>query len=107
VGCLPVTFRAVGLGKRVARARARERDPAATEMPFEDSIDYAAFTVNVFPDAAGGTLHALAALAARPDEVRRMQRALWEARARLDWTDLERGPFRLVMEALAARRAAR
>ena len=73
-------------------------------MPFDDQLDYTSFSINIPPTAIGSMRETLLAVAANRTRLRGMQRALWEARAALDWTDLsERGTFYRVVERLARR----
>lgn len=99
-GCIPVTFH------EELKARDEGGPDLRIHMPFDSIIAYSAFTLNVPPNAVMELPTLLAAAAANPGQLRRMQASLLSARAMLDWTDLESGPFRLVMEELARRRTA-
>ena len=77
-------------------------------MPFEDKIDYARFALNFEPTPTGvaHVASVLKAIASNRTHLRAMQRAMWEARPWLDWTDLSpRGTFHRILEQLAARKA--
>ena len=89
LGCLPVTFLSA---------------PQDLRMPFADEINYAAFSVNVAPDAISSVRERLRAIATNRSRLREMQRRLWNARQALDWTDLSsRGTFARILNRLANR----
>ena len=72
-------------------------------MPFDDAIDYGAFSLNIEPTAAGvvGMRDALLAVSTNRTRLRAMQKAMRSARSSLDWTDLsERGTFHRLLEEL-------
>lgn len=94
-GCLPVTF-------------APRPDPMPLRMPFEDHLDYSAFTVNVPPREIPQLKERLHAIASNRTHLRAMQRALWRVRSLFDWTDAsEHGAFHRTLEALHQRMASK
>ena len=83
LGCIPVTF-------------FPSPNPSPLAMPFESSLDYTTFSINVPPhQVANGLRPTLEAVATNRSRLRAMQRALWQhARPAFDYTDAsERGPF--------------
>ena len=92
LGCIPVTF--------LSSAQRRPR------MPFDsDGLDYARFSVNIPPGEIRMSLRSrLLAIAENRSALRGMQRALWEARPALDWSNLGRhGPFYRILQQLDKR----
>ena len=92
LGCIPVTF------------FPSPHNPSPLRRPFDDALDYAAFSVNVPPTQVAQALRpTLEAIAHNRTRLRAMQRALWEARPAFDWTDTsERGAlFRTLQDVLA------
>lgn len=92
LGCIPVTF--------LSSAQRRPR------MPFDtDGLDYTRFSVNIAPGEIRTSLRSrLLAIAGNRSALRGMQRALWEARPALDWSNLGRhGPFYRILQQLDKR----
>lgn len=91
LGCLPVTFSPAA-------------DPTPNRMPFDNSVHYDGFSINVPPDTIPMLRTLLVSLAANRTRLRAMQRALWHARPAFDWSDMSgRGAMAKTLEALAAR----
>ena len=104
LGCIPITFlphalptssrgagAAHGAAASVTSTSSTTGHALPLRMPFEDELDYGAFSLNVQPREAHGLRHTLEMIAANRSRLRAMQRALWAARPAFDWTDTGRG----------------
>lgn len=92
MGCVPVTF-----APRVS--------PRPLRMPFDDTLDYSSFSINVPPDDLASLQQTLVVIASNRTRLRALQKALWHVRPLLDWTDLSaHGAFHRMLEALHQRR---
>lgn len=90
-GCLPVVF---------------PRDD--NMLPFARFIDYASFVVSVPPTSVASLQTILHAIADDQRGLRRRQRALWQHRSKLDWTDIGAGgAFHTLWTELAVRKSLR